>query len=46
MRTIKSTILVQIQLLWILYSESLVPKYEYMNFQTYFLSLQVNKKDE
>jgi len=30
----------------ILYSEFLIPKYEYVTFQTYFLSLLVKEKDE
>ena len=34
----------QIQKLWIIYSESLIAKYEYVTFQTYFLSLLVMKK--
>jgi len=38
--------LVQIQELWIIYSEFLIPKYEYVTFQTYFLSLLVKYKDE
>ena len=30
----------------ILQSESLIPKYEYVTFQTYFLSLLMKEKDE
>ena len=29
---------------WIIYSESLILKYEYGNFQTYFLSFLVKEK--
>jgi fibronectin type 3 domain-containing protein len=35
---------VQIHKLWILYSEFLIPKDEYVTFQTYFLSLLVKEK--
>ena len=34
----------QIHKLWILYSEFLIPKDEYVTFQTYFLSLLVKEK--
>ena len=38
--------LVPIQQLWCIFSEFLIPKYEYVTIQTYFLSLLVKEKDE